>query len=51
VESIYSSVFDQIPNLQNCKIATPHDPKQNPRRGPKLPPSTFTGQFLRKADI
>jgi hypothetical protein len=45
-------VFDQIPNLQNCFTT----PNKNPGgRGPQtdkhLPPSPFTGQFLRKADI
>ena len=45
-------VFDQIPSLQNC-FTTPK--KTQERRGPQtdkhLLPSTFTGQFLRKADI
>jgi hypothetical protein len=33
-------VFDQNPNLQNWAQIDKH-----------LPPSTFTGQFVRKADI
>jgi hypothetical protein len=45
-------IFDLIPNLQNG-FTTPN--KNLRGRGPQidkqLPPSTFTGQFLRKADI
>ncbi len=42
-------VFDQIPNLQNC-FTTPNKTQEG--MGPQtLPPSPFTGQFLRKADI
>ncbi len=45
-------VFDQVLNLQNC-FTTPKKPRR--ARGSQtdklLPPSTFIGQFLRKADI
>jgi hypothetical protein len=44
-------VFDQIPNLQNC-FTTPNKNLGGEGVSDKhLPPSTFTGKFLRKADI
>jgi hypothetical protein len=46
-------VFDQIWNLQNFFLLP--QTKTSEGRGPQtdinLPPSPFTGQFLRKADI
>jgi hypothetical protein len=57
VESIYRSyntVFDQIPNLQNC-FTTPNKNLGEKERAldtdKHLPLSPFKGKFLRKADI
>jgi hypothetical protein len=44
-------VFDRIPSLQNC-FTTPNKNIGGEVASDKhLPPSTFTGKFLRKADI
>jgi hypothetical protein len=48
-------VFDQIPNLPNC-FTTPNKNLETwEGRGPQIdkhpPPSTFAGQFLRKAEL
>ena len=42
-------VFDQISNLQNCSTSQTKPRRRGGLR--HLPPSPFTGQLLRKADI
>jgi hypothetical protein len=50
--TVYLTMVMQIPNLQNC-FTTPNKNLGwgGPQTGKHLPPSPFTGQFLRKADI
>jgi hypothetical protein len=48
---VIHSEFDQIPNLQNCFITPNKTWETGPQTDKHLPPSPFTGQYLRKADI
>jgi hypothetical protein len=45
-------VFDQIPNLKNCfSTINKNLGGEGAQKEKHVPPSTYTGQFLRKADI
>jgi hypothetical protein len=49
---VRNCVFDQIPNLQNCFSTIDKNlGGERAQIDKHLPPSTFTGKFLRKADI
>jgi hypothetical protein len=52
IRELYACVFDQIPNLQNCFTAPNKTYEgRRPQTANHLAPRTFSGQFLRKADI
>ncbi len=49
-KGVIHCVFDQIPNLQNC-FTNQNLGEEEAQTAKHLPPSTFTGQFVRKAVI